>query len=458
MRTASTGPCGAVSPASYPPTAVRGGSKTDGQTGEAGRQARQERQGAGGDGRAHGGGLDGRHAGEDRDEGDEQAHGRGEDERDERAVAGRGDQHEDQRRDEHGGAGEEELQPARSVPGGERQQPGAAHGGVRHRADAEGDGRAAVLVHAGADAGEGEEEERGDAGEDAGQAVRVVARIGLPQDEREQDEQHRAAEEAGAAHQAVGPEPAVAGDGGGDGVRDVVEDRRGQRLGEGPQGEQFPVEDALRGQRAGGVEHRPVAAHQVVPDRAALDRALAGEPEDLRVQVGDRDVLGQRHVDAPVRRDDGDAAEAGSAAGRRRGTRVTGRGGRRWGRHAHLLLPLVVLWPGGSRGPVSVVARCFPGAVVFRGSVVFRGAVVRDVAEPGPTPRRAGSGPVVFGPVRPGPGAATDAVPGMRSECPLFCGSSRLRKSVASPYRPAPDPHASRIPIRGWNPSPRGRR
>ncbi|WP_175409974.1 hypothetical protein [Streptomyces sp. TRM64462] len=62
------------------------------------------------------------------------------------------------------------------------------------------------------------------------------------------------------------------------------------------------------------------------------------------------------------------------------------------------------------------------------------------------------------GPIRACGGRLGLGGPAVRSECPLFCGSSRVRKSVASPYRPPVTPDASRIPSRGWNPSPRGRR
>ena len=75
----------------------------------------------------------------------------------------------------------------------------------------------------------------------------------------------------------------------------------GQRLGEGAQGQQLAVEDALGGEGAGAVEDGAVAAYQVVADRGALGGALPGEPQDLRIEVGDRDVLGQCHVDPAVR-------------------------------------------------------------------------------------------------------------------------------------------------------------
>ena len=188
---------------------------------------------------------------------------------------------------------------------------------MRQGAEAEGDGGGAVVVHPGPYGGEGDQQHSGDAGDDAGQAVHVVAGRGRRTTARSaiSDEQHAAADESGAAQQLVAPQRAVAGDGGGDGVGDVVEDGGRQRLGERAQAEHLAVEDALGGERAGAVQDGAVAAHQVVADRGALGRALAGEPQDLRVDVGDRDVLGQGHVDPAVGRDDGDPAEAGAVTG-----------------------------------------------------------------------------------------------------------------------------------------------
>ena len=119
-----------------------------------------------------------------------------------------------------------------------------------------------------------------------------------------------AADQARAAQQVVAPQVAVAGDGGGDGVGDVVEDGGRQRLGEGAQAEQLAVEDLLGGEGAGAVEDGAVAAYEVVAGGRSGGLGLAGEPQDLRVDVGDGDVLGQGDVDPAVGRHDGDPAEA----------------------------------------------------------------------------------------------------------------------------------------------------
>ncbi len=85
--------------------------------------------------------------------------------------------------------------------------------------------------------------------------------------------------------------------------------RRGQRLGEGAQGEEFAVENPLRGEGARAVEDSAVAAYEVVADRSARAGLSPGRAEDLRIDVGDH-VVGQCHVDPAVGRDDGDPAEA----------------------------------------------------------------------------------------------------------------------------------------------------
>ncbi len=92
----------------------------------------------------------------------------------------------------------------------------------------------------------------------------MADRVGVPEDEAHEDEEQHAAEESGAAQQVVAPQVPVAGDGGGDGVGDVVVDGRRQGLGEGAQGEHLAVEDLLGGQGAGAVQDGSVAADQVV--------------------------------------------------------------------------------------------------------------------------------------------------------------------------------------------------
>ena len=167
-------------------------------------------------------------------------------------------------------AAEQELQPAGALAGVGADDAGARDQQQRQGAEAEGDGGGPVLVHPGAYAREGGEQQSGRAGDDAGQAVHVVPdRVGEPEHEAHQDEQQDAADQAGAAQQVVAPQVAVAGDGGGDGVGDVVEDGGRQRLGERAQAEHFAVEHLLGGERAGAVEDGAVAAHQVVAGRGA---------------------------------------------------------------------------------------------------------------------------------------------------------------------------------------------
>lgn len=247
-------------------------------------------------------------------------------------------QGEDQGGDEDGRARQQELESADALSAAQREQSAAGDTDVGQRAEAQGDGGAAVVVDAGADRGEHDQQDAGDGGEDAGQAVHVVQRIGGPGDEREQRGQYAPADEARGPGQVAAPQPVLLGDGGGDRLGDVVEDRRRQGLRERAQGEEFAVEDALGGEGAGAVQHGAVGADEVVADRGARRGALLGQPEDLRIEVGDRDVVGQCHVDAAVRRDDGDPAEAESGAGAGRGSRPGSAGG--GGRHAHLLLPL----------------------------------------------------------------------------------------------------------------------
>ncbi|GAA3216481.1 hypothetical protein GCM10020256_18790 [Streptomyces thermocoprophilus] len=287
------------------------------------------------------GGLDGPQVGEDRDEGGDEADRGGEEERHEGSVAAGRDEGQYDGRDEDGGAGEEELEASDALVVGEGQQPGAGDGDIGQGAEAEGDGGAAVVVDTCAYAGDDDEEQAGDAGEDALEAVHVVADLGAPRHEREQRGQDAAGDESGGAGQVAVPQGAVAGDGGGDGLGHVVEDGGRQRLGERAQGEQLAVEDALRGEGAGAVEDGAVTAYEVVADGGALGGALLGEPQDLRVEVGDGYVVGECHVDTAVGCHDGDAAEAEPRArsGRGSGARLPGRAGRRGGRHAHLLFP-----------------------------------------------------------------------------------------------------------------------
>lgn len=113
---------------------------------------------------------------------------------------------------------------------------------------------------------------------------------------------------------------AVAADGRGDGVGDVVRNGGRQGVGEGAQQQEFAVENLLGGKGPGAVEDRAVTAYEVVSGGGAGRLGPAREAEDLGVDVGDGDVLGQRDVDPAVGRHDSDTAEAG----RRSRTHVSG--------------------------------------------------------------------------------------------------------------------------------------
>lgn len=181
---------------------------------------------------------------------------------------------------------------------------------MREGAEAEGDGGAAVAVDPGAHSGGGGQEHARGAGDDAGQSVHVVAdRVGVPEDEAEQDEQQGGAGQARAAQHVVAPAVAVADDGRGDGVGDVVEDGGRQRLCERAKAEHLAVEDLLGSEGAGAVEDRSVAADQVEAGGGADGLGLPGEAQEFGVDVGDGDVLGEGDVDAAVGSHDGDPAE-----------------------------------------------------------------------------------------------------------------------------------------------------
>lgn len=165
-----------------------------------------------------------------------------------------------------------------------------------------------------------------------------MARVPGPGHEGEQDGQDASPDEACGAGQVAAPQGVLAGHGRGDGLGDVVDDGGWQRLGEGAQREEFAVEDVLRGERAGAVEDGAVPAYEVVADRRSLGGALPGEPQDLRVDVDDGDVVGQGHVDPAVRRDDRDPAEAEARPGGRARS-LPCSSGCRGGRDAHLTAP-----------------------------------------------------------------------------------------------------------------------
>lgn len=182
---------------------------------------------------------------------------------------------------------------------------------VREGAEAERHGGGPVPVDPGAHSGHGGEQDSDGRGDDAGQAVHVVADgVGVPEDEAEQDEQDGGAGQARAAQHVVAPAVAVAHDGGGDRVGDVVEDGGRQGLGEGAQAEHLAVEDLLGGEGAGAVEDGAGAADQVEAGGCAHGLGLAGEAQQFRVDVGDGDVLGEGDVDPAVGSHDGDPAEA----------------------------------------------------------------------------------------------------------------------------------------------------
>jgi hypothetical protein len=82
----------------------------------------------------------------------------------------------------------------------------------RERAESQRDGGGPVVVDPCTDRGEDDKKYTGDAREDAGQAVHVVARIGGPGDEREQRRQDAAADESRGARQVAAPQGAFTGD------------------------------------------------------------------------------------------------------------------------------------------------------------------------------------------------------------------------------------------------------
>ncbi len=298
----------------------------DGEPGEAGRETGQEGDESDGGRRADGGGRGGRGFGEDRAEGRQGARGGEEGRRDERGIAPRGDGGQHDGGDQHGDAAEQELQPARPLTCVRADDAGAREEDEGQGAQAERDGREAVRVDPGADPREGGEQHSGGSRDDAGQAVHVVAdRVGGPEDEAEQDEQQRGPRRARAAQQVVAPQVAVAGDGRGDGVRDVVEHGGRQRVGERSQAEDLAVEHLLGREGAGAVEDGAVTSYQVVPGGGGDRLGPAGEAEDLRADVGDGEVVGQCDVDPAVGCHDCDTAEAG----RRGRTHVSGPPGRR---------------------------------------------------------------------------------------------------------------------------------
>lgn len=246
-----------------------------------------------------------------------------------------------------------------------------------------------VPVDPGAHPGERREHDGGDAGQDTGQAVHVVAQVGEPEREAEQGEQHPGADQAEAAHQLGGPEPAVGLDGAGDRVGDVVVDGRRERLGERAQRQQVTVADLLGGQRQPAVEHRAVAADQVEAGGGAVGLALVGQAQHLGVDVRERDVLGQGDVDPAVRGDDGHPAVA-----------------RRGGAHASTSLRSPM------RAPTSILRRTWRSPLL----TVPRHGGARCCCGTGPAGPRVGAAlPYPFGscplPVRTGPWRAVRGRP-----------------------------------------------
>ncbi len=292
---------------------VRGalrGAVADGQAGEAGREAGEEGDEADGDGGADGGGVGGGGLGGDGHEGGEGSGGGDEGGRDEGGVAAGGERDQGDRGDQGADAAEQELEAPGSLADGRGDDPGAGDHQVREGAEAERDGGEAVAVDAGAHSGDGGEQDADGARDDPGQAVHVVQqRIGVPEDEAQHDEQHGGAGQARAAQHVVAPAVPVADDGGGDGVGHVVEHGGRQGLGEGAQAQHLAVEDLLAGEGPGAVEDGAGAAYEVEAGRGAHRLGLAGEAQQLGVDVGDGDVLGEGDVDATVGGHDGDPAE-----------------------------------------------------------------------------------------------------------------------------------------------------
>lgn len=182
---------------------------------------------------------------------------------------------------------------------------------MRYGGEAEGHGGAAVAVDPGADARGGGEERADGAGDDAGESVHVVQDgVGVPEDEAEEGEEDGGAGQARAAQHVVAPAVAAPHHGGGDGVGDVVEDGGRQGLGEGAQAQHFAVQDLLGREGAGAVEDGARAQDQVEAGGCADGLGLAGEAQQLGVDVGDGDALGEGDVHAAVGSHDGDPAEA----------------------------------------------------------------------------------------------------------------------------------------------------
>lgn len=229
-----------------------------------------------------------------------------------KGVLLRQQQDEQHRGDQDDGEADEEVQPARALTGVEAHHARAADHQVRQRGEAEGDGRVVVVVHPRAYGGERDEDDAGDTGDDAGQAVHVVPqRLREPQRQRHHGQQQRAGGEADDPHHAVVPTAPVRLDGGGHGVDDVVEDGGRQRVRERPQEQQFAIAYLLFGERTAVVEDGTVPAHEVVPGGRGLLGRLPRQPQDLRVYVRERHVLGKCHIDPAVRCRHRDPAESG---------------------------------------------------------------------------------------------------------------------------------------------------
>ncbi|MGX1241405.1 hypothetical protein RKD46_002509 [Streptomyces pseudovenezuelae] len=289
-----------------------GRAEADGQPGEAGGPAGQEADDGDHDDGGDGGALARLGLGDDRGEGGEDTDAGAERGGDEGRVVLRQHQDEQDGGDEDDGEADKEVEPARALARVQAHDAGAADHQVRQRGESEGDGRVVVVVDTRAYGGQRDQDDAGDAGDDAGQAVHVVAqRLGEPQGQRHHGQQQRAGGQADDAHHAVVPAAPVGLHDGGHGVDDVVEDGGRQRVRERPQKQQFAIAYLLFGERAAVVQDGTVPAYEVVPGGRGLFGSLSRQPQDLRVDVRERHVLGKCHVDPAVRCRHRDPAESG---------------------------------------------------------------------------------------------------------------------------------------------------
>ncbi len=176
----------------------------------------------------------------------------------------------------------------------------------------------------------GARERDADQGQDQGQCERDESRP-PPGRRRQRDVCQREHEDHGghgqraAAGGRATPRPAVSAGTARDGLDHVVVLELGPLGAARHQVQHLAVAHALRGEVAAGLQRRPgrPPQHPAAVALAVVGRALAGVPEDLRKQLGDRDVLREGDVDAPGPGTDRDPGQAGSRRGRHAVTSLT---------------------------------------------------------------------------------------------------------------------------------------